>query len=154
MTPQRALIIALVLSLVILALELSGGLVFRSTALIADALHIITDILAISFSLAALTISSRPPSASLTYGYHRIEVIASIVNGLSLIGIVIVIMYQAYIHILNPQPILVVGTVTFAAAALVLNIISSKVLQDAQSTTVKQEDLNVSSQACISSAML
>ncbi|MCL4519417.1 MAG: cation diffusion facilitator family transporter, partial [Thaumarchaeota archaeon] len=147
MTPQRALTIALLLSLVILVVELSGGIIFGSTALIADALHIVTDILAISFSLVALTISARPPSASLTYGYHRIEVIASIVNGLSLIGIVIVIMYQAYVRILNPQPILVVGTVTFAAIALVLNIISSRTLQGAQSRSVEkeEEDLNVSS---------
>lgn len=144
LTPQRALTIAFLLSLVILIVELSGGFAFGSTALVADALHIVTDILAILFSLVALTISARPPSGSSTYGFHRIEVLTSLVNGFSLIGIVVVIMYQAYIRILNPQPIIVLGTVTFAAAALVLNIVSSRILENAQSGFA-EKDLNISS---------
>jgi len=130
--------------MVILVVELVGGIVFKSTALVADALHITTDILAISFSFVALTISSRPPTERSTYGYHRIEVIASLVNGLSLIGVVIVIMYEAFTRFLNPQPINIGGTISFAAIALVLNVVSSRVLSRAQSE-IKGEDLNVSS---------
>jgi len=144
MTPQRALSVALALSFVILVVELTGGFAFRSTALVADALHIVTDILAISFSLVALTISIRPPSGSSTYGYHRVEVVASLVNGLSLIGIVVVIIFQAYVRILNPQPISILGTITFASVALVLNIVSSRILENAQSE-FSEKDLNVSS---------
>jgi len=136
---------ALILSIAILVIELAGGIVFKSTALVADALHIVTDILAIAFSLVALTISSRPPSGSSTYGYHRIEVIASLVNGLSLMGIFGVIMYTAYARLLNPQPIDVIGTCTFGAVALTLNVISSRILKKAQSTFPDQADLNVSS---------
>jgi cobalt-zinc-cadmium efflux system protein len=136
---------ALILSIAILIIELTGGIVFKSTALVADALHIVTDILAIAFSLVALTISSRPPSGSSTYGYHRIEVMASLVNGFSLIGIVGVIMYTAYARLLNPQPIDVIGTCTFGAVALTLNVISSRILTKAQSTFPDHADLNVSS---------
>ncbi|MCL5066772.1 MAG: cation diffusion facilitator family transporter [Thaumarchaeota archaeon] len=146
MDAKKALTIALILSGAILVIELTGGLVFRSTALIADALHIVTDILAISFSFFALTISTRPPSGSSTYGYHRIEVVASLVNGLSLIGIVAIIMYTAYVRLMNPQAIDVIGTVSFASVALVLNIASSRVLSNAQSGFHEEnEDLNVSS---------
>lgn len=121
-------------------------MVFRSSALIADALHITTDILAISFSFVALVISAKPPSGSSTYGFHRVEVIASLVNGISLIGIVAIIMFTAYQHILNPQPIDVVGTVVFASIALALNLISSRVLSFSQSEFNPEiRDQNVSS---------
>src|SRR5437870_3303050 len=113
MDPKKALLIALVLSILILFIELIGGILFSSAALVADALHVITDILAISFSFMALALSSRPPSGSLTYGFHRIEVLASLVNGVSLIGIVGVITAQAYFRLVNPQPVAVVGTLVF-----------------------------------------
>lgn len=145
MNARTALSIALGLSITILIIELTGGIVFRSTALVADALHIVTDILAILFSFVALMISSRPPSGTSTYGYHRIEVVASLVNGLSLMGIVAVIMYTAYSRLQSPQSIDVVGTITFGTVALALNVVSSRVLINAQSEFPNHEDLNVSS---------
>jgi cobalt-zinc-cadmium efflux system protein len=146
MDTRKALAFALTLSIAILIIELTGGIVFRSTALVADALHISTDILAISFSFIALAISSRPPSGSSTFGYHRIEVIAGLVNGFSLIGIVAVIMYTAYTRLLHPQTIGVLGTIAFAAIALGLNVFSSQVLSTAQSKfNDESKDLNVSS---------
>jgi len=144
MSPKRALAFALLLSSTILIVELGGGIVFASTALVADALHVITDILAISFSLFALAISARPPSGVSTYGYHRVEVVASLVNGVSLIVIVIVIIYEAYLKILTPEPIGVLGTITFASIALVLNIVSSRLLESATLEST-EPDLNVSS---------
>jgi cobalt-zinc-cadmium efflux system protein len=145
MEPKNALSVALILSIAILIFELAGGIMFSSTALVADALHVTTDILAISFSLFALAISSRPPVGDSTYGYHRIEVVAGLVNGISLIGIVIVIFYEAYLRIVNPQGINVFGTIVFAGTALVLNVVSSRILGRAQSALPLREDLNVSS---------
>ena len=111
----------------------------------ADALHIVTDILAVLFSFVALAISSRPPTSSLTYGYHRFEVLASLVNGVSLFAIVGIIMYQAYVRLLAPQPILVLGTGAFASVAIVLNIVASRILNIAQAKTPDDEDENVAS---------
>jgi cobalt-zinc-cadmium efflux system protein len=145
MQPKNALSIALILSVTILIFELVGGIVFSSTALVADALHVTTDILAISFSLFALAISSRPPMGDSTYGYHRIEVVASFVNGLSLIGIVFLIMYEAYLRIVSPQQINVLGTIAFGGTALVINVVSSRILGNAESAIPLGEDLNVSS---------
>jgi cobalt-zinc-cadmium efflux system protein len=138
--------VALAISLAILVMELLGGFIFRSSALIADALHVTTDILAIAFSFIALTISARPPSGTSTYGFHRVEVIASLVNGLSLVGVVAIIMFTAYTHFLNAQPINVLGTVAFAALALVLNLSSSRVLTISQSAfATEDKDQNISS---------
>jgi cobalt-zinc-cadmium efflux system protein len=145
--PRQALITALFLSLAILVIELTGGLVFHSAALVADALHIVTDILAVTFSLVALTISSRPPTGSLTYGYHRYEVVAGLVNGLSLFGVAGVIIYEAYLRFLHPQPPEVLGTILFAAIAVGLNVLSSRTLQNAQAEVKDShnEDLNIHS---------
>lgn len=148
MNVKMALFAALSFSMAILVIELIGGIVFRSTALVADALHIVTDILAILFSFIALLISSRPPTGTSTYGYHRIEVVASLVNGLSLIGIVVVIMYTAFTRLLHPETIDVVGTVAFGGIALVLNIISSRILINALSEFPDHKDLNVASAEC------
>lgn len=145
MNVKMALSAALSFSMAILVIELIGGIVFRSTALVADALHIVTDILAILFSFIALLISSRPPTGTSTYGYHRIEVVASLVNGLSLIGIVVVVMYTAYMRLLHPQAIDVVGTIAFGGIALVLNIISSWILINALSEFPDHKDLNIAS---------
>jgi cobalt-zinc-cadmium efflux system protein len=145
MDARRALTIALFLSSVIFLLELSGGILFRSTALMADALHIVTDILAVLFSLVALSVSSRPPTSMLTYGYHRFEVLASLVNGLSLFAIVGIIMYEAYLRFLAPQPILILGTAIFASVAILLNIIASKILNNAQAKIPDHKDENVAS---------
>ena len=142
---RRALFVALLLSLMILLTELTGGILFRSTALMADALHVVTDILAILFSFLALVVSARPPTSSLTYGYHRFEVLASLVNGVSLLGIVGAIMYEAYQRLLAPQPIYITGTVAVAFAAMLLNILASRVLRGAQAEISGPRDENVMS---------
>ncbi len=142
---RKALLLGLLLSVVILVFELVGGTLFHSAALVADALHVITDILAISFSFVALTISVRPPSETSTYGFHRIEVIASLVNGLSLIGVVGVIMFEAVEKFLHPETIGIVGTVAFASVALVLNLLASRILKKAQTNFPGHEDLNLQS---------
>ena len=145
METRRALAIALFLSFAILIIELTGGLLFRSTALTADALHIVTDIMAVLFSFVALSVSSRPPTGRLTYGYHRFEVLASLVNGLSLFAIAGVIMYEAYLRFLTPQPVHVLGTAVFAGVAMCLNIIASRALNSAQAKIPDRRDENVAS---------
>jgi cobalt-zinc-cadmium efflux system protein len=143
----------LTLSVVVFAAETIGGLYFRSSALVADALHIFTDIFTIGFSLAALVVSSRPPTSTLTYGYHRIEVFASLANGISLFVITAIIIFNAYLKIVvtrsNPN---VFGTIVVAAIALAINGISHTILKNNRNRTNKSElpymigeDLNVKS---------
>lgn len=143
---KSALEIALAISVSILVIEILGGLKFGSSALIADALHIFTDIFAIGFSLIALTVSNRPPTSSLTYGYHRLEVFASLTNGISLFLIAALIAIGAYERFLNPSPVYVFGTVIVATIALCANVLSRKIISQ-QTKTMKEleetEDENI-----------
>jgi cobalt-zinc-cadmium efflux system protein len=128
LSSKIALEIALALTVGILVVEIIGGLRFGSSALVADALHVFTDIFAIGFSLIALSISARPPTSRLTYGYHRLEVLASLTNGISLFFISGIIMLSAYSRFLNPIHIDILGTILVAALAFVINIVSNRVI--------------------------
>ncbi len=149
---KNRLEIALGLALVVLILELLGGFEFNSSALVADALHAFTDIFAIAFSLVALMLSARPPTKTLTYGYHRVEVLASLVNGVSLFAVAALIGFDAYLKFAAHTPINVFGTVIVALAALALNIVSRRVLSGSHSVAhnvdapyLVDEDLNLKS---------
>lgn len=146
MKTPRALFAALTISTGILATELVGGILFGSVALVADALHITTDIFAILFSMIALNLSSRQPTSGLTYGYHRIEVLAGLVNGLSLVAVTGIIALQAYERFISPVQVMPFQTIIFAAAALLLNLVSSSVLKGSAAADIHgHEDLNVAS---------
>ena len=142
---------ALTLSIGVFVVESIGGLFFRSSALVADALHVFTDIFAIGFSLVALTISSRPPTSTLTYGYHRLEVFASLANGISLFVITGLILYNAYVKIVSPSNLDVLGTITVAAIALAINATSHTILKKNPNPSKNEvpyivgEDLNIKS---------
>lgn len=148
---KQRLSIALSLSVGVFVVELLGGLFFRSSALIADALHIFTDIFAIGFSLVAIVVSARPPTSSLTYGYHRLEVFASLANGISLFVITGLIAYNAYLKIISPSSLNVAGTIAVAALALAINSISHTLLKKNPNSSnsavpyILGEDLNVKS---------
>jgi cobalt-zinc-cadmium efflux system protein len=145
------LALALALSVAVFIVETIGGLFFHSSALVADALHIFTDIFAIGFSLVALTISSRPPTSTLTYGYHRLEVFASLANGISLFLIAGLIFYNAYLRIVSPGNLDVLGTIAIAALALAINGTSHTILKRNPNTSKTEvpyivgEDMNIKS---------
>jgi cobalt-zinc-cadmium efflux system protein len=149
---QNRLELSLAIAVVVLLVELAGGFEFGSSALLADALHVFTDIFAIGFSLFALTLSSRPPTRTLTYGYHRVEVFASLINGVSLFAIAAIIGLGAYLKFAAHTPINVPGTVIVAVAALALNMVSRRILSGSPSVAsnadapyLVDEDLNVKS---------
>jgi cobalt-zinc-cadmium efflux system protein len=71
----------------ILAVELVGGFISNSLALLSDAGHVFTDIVALSLSWYALRQAERPPSSRMTFGYHRIGVIVAVANAISILAI-------------------------------------------------------------------
>src|SRR5438876_10426691 len=91
----RQLRLAILLAAGILLLEVAGGLLSGSLALLSDAGHVLTDVLALVLSLMAVRFSSLPATPAKTYGYHRIEILTALVNGALLIGISIGIVYKA-----------------------------------------------------------
>jgi cobalt-zinc-cadmium efflux system protein len=109
-----ALKLALALTCVVLAVELVGGLVSHSLALLSDAGHVLTDVFALGLAWFAVAQASRPADARRSYGYHRVSILAALVNSVTLIVIVIAIAYEAVLRLANPQP--VQGRVVIVAA--------------------------------------
>lgn len=142
MKDTQSLTIALVVSVSVALLEFVGGSIFGSVALRADAFHVVTDIFAISLSIGSLWASSRPPQGELTYGYHRFEVIASLVGGISLFGIALYVVYEAYSKFLSPQQFNVNGTIVLGLLAVGLNVFASSLINP---TRGQQVDLNLAS---------
>jgi len=107
---------AFFLSVVILAVELAGGLISHSLALLSDAGHVLTDLFALGLAWLATVAAQRPADASKTYGYHRTGILAALVNALTLILIVGVIAYEAIRRLQEPPT--VTPTLMFASAVV------------------------------------
>ncbi len=98
----RPLKIALVIVLVIMVAEVIGGIMSNSLSLLGDAGHMLVDALALGLSLFATTIARRPATLSKTYGYHRVEIMAALANGTTLVLVSVYIFYEAYKRFLAP----------------------------------------------------
>jgi len=130
--------IALVLTSTFMVVEVVGGIISGSLALLADAGHMLTDTMALALAAMAFHVSKRPPDGNLTYGYQRFQILAAFVNGLSLLAIVGWILFEAVSRFINPRDILGETMLVVAAAGLVVNLISFAVLH-----TGDQENLNI-----------
>src|ERR1700693_1385709 len=87
--------VALALTCLVLAVELAGGLLSPSLPLPSDAGHVLTDVFALGLAWFAIAQANRPADRRRSYGYHRVGILAALVNSVVLIGIVIAIGYEA-----------------------------------------------------------
>ena len=131
---------AVILTACIFLMELIGGLWSNSLALLSDSAHVFMDLFALALSWFALYISSFPPSDTRTYGWHRSEVFASFINGISLFVVSGVIFYEAYERIISPPHVKSTGLRVVASIGLVANIIVAAKLKEHS-----HDDLNVRS---------
>ncbi|MEE9542371.1 MAG: cation diffusion facilitator family transporter [Thermodesulfobacteriota bacterium] len=106
----------------IFVVELVGGYMTNSLALLSDSAHVLMDVLALSISWFAHYVSTMPPTAKRTYGMHRFEVFASLINGLSLLIIALFIFYKAFGRVFTPQEVESVGMLAIAVIGLLVNI--------------------------------
>ena len=125
---MRRVTIALVLTGTCMVVEVVGGILSGSLALLADAGHMLTDTMALALAAAAFQVSKRPADSTLTYGYQRFQILAAFVNGLSLLFIVGWILYEAVSRFIAPQDVMGETMLVVAIAGLVVNIISFAVL--------------------------
>jgi len=102
---KRALTIALALTALFMVIETIGGFVANSLALLADAGHMLTDAAALALALAAVYFAGRAPDAKRSFGYQRLQVLATFVNGMALLLIVGFIGIEAVQKLLNPSPV-------------------------------------------------
>ncbi|HEV3153063.1 MAG TPA: cation diffusion facilitator family transporter [Candidatus Baltobacteraceae bacterium] len=120
---RRRLVVALVLVAAVAALEFWGGLRANSLALLTDALHVCMDVFALGIALVAVAGSRRPATASKTFGYGRVEILAALINGSLLLAATGFIVYAAIGRFWTPYHSQGVLMMAFAAAGLIVNSI-------------------------------
>jgi cobalt-zinc-cadmium efflux system protein len=116
-----ALKLALALTCVVLAVELVGGLISHSLALLSDAGHVLTDVFALGLAWFAVAQASRPADSRRSYGYHRVSILAALVNSVTLIVIVLAIGFEAVRRLANPEPVQGGVVVVAALAGIAIN---------------------------------
>ncbi len=135
---MRRVVIALVLTGAFMIVEVIGGIISGSLALLADAGHMLTDTMALALAAVAFHVGKRPADAKLTYGYQRFQILAAFVNGLSLLLIVGWILFEAVDRFRHPAEILGETMLLIAAIGLVVNLASFLVLHGGD-----RENLNI-----------
>ena len=119
---QKKFKIAVVVTFLVFLGELIGGIWSGSLALLSDAAHMMSDVLSLLISWLAIYLSTRPATASRTFGYHRAEVFAAFLNGVSLIAISGWIFYEAYNRYISPTEIKVTAMFIVACLGFVANL--------------------------------
>ena len=122
--------IAIAITSSIMALEIIGGFLSNSLALISDAWHMFTDLLGLCLCLLAGTVAVKPPTSGKTYGYYRVEILSALANGITLVVVASYIFYQAYVRILTGAEVKTLEMITIAAIGLIANISSATVLYE------------------------
>ncbi|MEU6391788.1 cation diffusion facilitator family transporter [Streptomyces sp. NPDC046939] len=130
--------VALSITLTVMVVEIVGGLLADSLALIADAAHMATDALGLAMALLAIHVANRPASEQATFGYARAEILAALANCLLLLGVGGYVLYEAIGRFIEPAETSGGLTVVYGLIGLVANMISLSLLVKGQ-----QESLNV-----------
>src|SRR5579859_5916904 len=102
---KQTLRLAFFLTLIILVAEVAGGWFANSLALLSDAGHVLTDIFALGLAWFAIAQAERPANAKKTFGYHRVGILAALINAFTLILITIWILWEAIGRFQHPQPV-------------------------------------------------
>ena len=116
--------------------EVIGGLITNSLALLSDAAHMGTDVIALAISLFAVRLSRRPPDAKRTYGYARMEAIGAMINGGLLFLVAGYILWEAVGRFRHPPEVASTGMMVIAVIGLVINLVSMRLLKAGSGTSL------------------
>lgn len=128
---RRSLLIAAALAAVVFLLEIAGGLWTGSLALLADAAHALADLLAMMVAYTATVMAGRPPDRRRTWGYHRLEILSALTNGLLLLVLAAFIAWEAVQRLRAPIPVASGGMLVIAVVGLMFNLAGVLVLSRA-----------------------
>ena len=137
---KKKLLLSLSITSTVMVLEIIGGLMTNSIALLSDAGHMFTHSFAIGLSLLAILIARKPPCHHKTFGLFRAEVLAAFINGLFLLPIVGIMVYEAILRFINPEEVFGFYMFIIALIGLSVNITSVLILRGSQ-----DKNLNVKS---------
>ena len=136
---RRALTVALILILAFMAVEVVVGILASSLALISDAAHMLTDAGAIGLSLVAARLAARPAQGVMTYGMGRAEIMSAQANGITLLVLAGVIVYEAVRRLVSPPDVEAVPMLAVAAAGVAVNLAAARVLSGTQRRSLNVE---------------
>jgi len=134
----RQLTIALALTSTFLVAEVIGGLVFKSLALLSDAAHMFTDVVALAIALAAIKIGQRKADDRRTFGYRRFEILAAAFNAVLLFAVAIYVLIEGARRLFEPAAVESTGMLIVAGIGLAVNLVSMRILSGG-----KDKSLNV-----------
>lgn len=146
--------LAFFLTLIILVVELVGGFISHSLALLSDAGHVLTDIAAIGLSWFAMHQSQKPASEKFTYGYHRSGILAAFINAMTLIVVAVVILFEAIDRFRNPQPVGSTWMFISASVGLCMNLYLGLGLSKEDNINVKSAVLHMIGDAVASAGVI
>ena len=124
----RALRLTLALTAAFTAVEVAGGLISGSLALLADAAHMLADNLSLGLALFAAWLAGRPAGPSRTFGFRRAEILAALVNGVALVAISVWILVEAYDRLSDPPEVEAGLMLAVAVVGLAVNVASARIL--------------------------
>jgi cobalt-zinc-cadmium efflux system protein len=135
---RRRLLWVIALTAVTMVAEFAGGLLTHSLALLGDAFHMLTHLLALSLSYGAIVLAARPAPSDKTWRWWRVEILASFVNGLALLPAAGYVLYEAYTRWRQPVEIKIGPMLAVGAIGLLVNLVSAALLH-----AHSRHDLNV-----------
>jgi cobalt-zinc-cadmium efflux system protein len=122
---RKGLLIALSITLFMMVAEIVGGILSNSLALLSDAGHMFTDTLALALSFFAMKFADMPATEKKTFGFYRFEILAALLNGVTLVLMSLYIIYEAYLRILNPPAVQGALMLIVAIIGLIANIVGA-----------------------------
>ena len=122
---------AIGLSAGMMFIEIAGGLWTHSLALLSDAFHMFTHIFALVVSYIAVRLSEKPANQNQSFGYHRAETLAAVINGVFLVFVTLFIIYEAIERFFDIKEIEEVGMLVIASAGFIINLITASILMKA-----------------------
>ncbi len=126
---KRQLTAVFALTSTYLIVEVIGGILTGSLALLADAAHMLTDVGGVGLALFAIRFAERPATPERTYGFYRVEILSAIANAVVLLGISAYILDEAYQRFRNPPEVESLGMLGVAAIGLIVNLVSMRLLK-------------------------
>ncbi len=120
---RRALLITFGLTLLYSLIEIIGGILTNSLALLADAGHMLADVSGLALALFAAWMSQKPATPAKTYGYYRVEILAALINALGLLLLSFYILYEAYQRFQAPPKVASLPMLVVATLGLFVNLI-------------------------------
>jgi cobalt-zinc-cadmium efflux system protein len=136
---SRKLTVALALILAFMLVEVVAGLLAGSLALLSDAGHMLTDAAAIAFSLVAIRLAARPAQGVMTYGLKRVEILSAQANGVTLLVLALLILFEAVRRLIDPPGVEGGVVLAVALAGVVVNLAATWTLSRANRQSLAVE---------------